>query len=329
LEPILSGDFNIAVDTFIIGTHDKYIATIVRDIDYEIVRDLSVTMNEMLNNHDNSSLVIIEKQAFDKNSKKFSLIERNLALKSDLQAVLVFEPLINSDQKEVRPGSVEELIWNGVAGPEGWGIKTLGESPEPVALSLDKSPTDVKRYVDIAKRPIGGIFLDSENIKISDEGCIALIIEAFNFDAELHYGGMVAQYAYQPYVDALYAITTTEFSFVRKAIRQLKFTVFGPDDKVIYSVKIPNNMWIMEEVDPIAPVLLFAVSKNLPEDVMQLLSEDVKSFEDYVRERIEEARKMQQQFQESEEIQESQEPEGIQESQKPEEIQEPQEPEKL
>ena len=134
LEPILSGDLNIAVDTFIIGTRDKYVATIVRDIDHEVIRDLSITMSETLNDYDSDSLVIIEKKAFDKNSKKLSLIERSLALKSDFNVRLVSEPLINSDMEEIEPGSIAELIWDGVAGPDGWGAKILSEYPEPVVL---------------------------------------------------------------------------------------------------------------------------------------------------------------------------------------------------
>ena len=329
LEPILSGDLNIAVDTFIIGTHDKYVATIVRDIDYEVMRDLSVTMSEAINNYDNDKIAIIEKQILDKNSKKYSLAERSLVIKSDLESALVSEPLINSDMEEIAVGSLQELIWNAVAGPNGWGTRILSEYPEPVTLSLDKYPIDRKRFVDIARRDIGGIFLDTESIKTSPGGCSALIVETFNFDAEVHFGGMVMQYAYQPYVDASYAVTTTEFSFERKAFRQLRFTVFGLDDKIIYSVKMNNNMWVTEDINPSTPFVLDVVGNNLPEDVYEPISKDVKLFEEYVQERIEEAMKMQQEFEESQELQEPQEPEGkqeLEEPQPPQEEQAPQEP---
>jgi hypothetical protein len=307
LEPILSGDLNIAVDTFIIGTHDKYVVTIVRDIDYEVIRDLSTTMTEMINNYENDKLAIIEKQVIDKNSKKFSLAERTLTIKSDLQIVLASEPLINSDMEEIELGSLQELIWNKVAGPNGLGAKILSDYPEPVNLSRDKSPVDTKRYVDIFRNDIGGIFLDSESMKMTDVGCSALIVEAFNFDAEVHYGGMVTQYAYQPYVDASYAVTNTEFSFEKKAYRQLRFTVFSRDGKVLYSVKMPDTMWITEDLEQNAPFMLYFISRNRPHDISELLSEDVKTFDEYVRERIESARKMQQELQEPQEPQESQE----------------------
>ena len=320
LEPILSGDLNIAVDTFIIGTHDKYVVTIVRDIDYEVMRDLSLTMNETINNYDNDSIAIIEKQILDKNSKKYSLVERSLVIKSDLESALVSEPLINSDMEEIATGSLQELIWNRIAGPNGLGVKILSEYPEPIALSLDKYPIDRKRYVDIARRDIGGIFLDTESIITSPGGCSALIVETFNFDAEVHFGGMVMQYAYQPYVDASYAITTTEFSFERKAFRQSRFTVFGMDDKIIYSVKMSNNMWVTEDINPSTPFMLDILANNLPENVSELLSEDVKSFEAYVQERIEEAMKMQQEFEEQQELQEPQELEEPQAPIEPQEL---------
>ena len=284
LQPILSGDVNIAVDTFIIGTHDRYIAAIVRDIDHEIIRDLSMSMTEMLNNFDRGDLVIIERQVFDKNSKKFSLAERKLVLKSDLQTTIAFEPLINSDLKEAEPGSTEELIWNGVAGPDGWGIKVLSEYPEPVELSHDKTPVGAG-YVGIIKRDIGGIFLDRDSIKITDEGCSALTVETFNYDAEVHYGGMVTQYAHQPYVEASYAITASEFSFEKKAYRQLRFTVFGLEDQIIYSVKIANPIWETEDQNPFVPFLLSAIIVNLPEDVSELLSNDIKAFEEHMKEK--------------------------------------------
>ena len=150
---------------------------------------------------------------------------------------------------------------------------------------MDKSPADAERYAGIVKRSVGGIFLDKDSIRITDDGCSALTVETFNYDAEVHYGGMVSQYARQPYVDASYAVTACEFSFGKKAYRQLRFTVFGLDDKIIYSVKIHNSIWGSEDLDPMTLILLDAVSKNLPEDTRQLLSDDVKSFEEHMQEK--------------------------------------------
>lgn len=304
LEPIISGDLNIAADSFIIGTHDKYIVTIVRDIDNEVLSDLTSTTSEAINNYDHDKIVFIEKQILDKNSKRYSLIERSLAIKSDLQAIIASEPLINSDMMEIEPGSIQELIWNGIAGPDGLGIKILSEYPEPVTLSLDKSPTDTERYADIAKNVIGGVFLDKESIKKTDAGCSALIVEALNFDAEVQYGGMVMQYSYQPYVDAHYAVTTSEFSFENKAFRQLRFSVFDREGKIIYSVKMANTMWVTEDIDPNAPFLLLALRYNLPDNISEQLSDDIKSFDMFVKERIEEAQKIQREAQEAQEAQE-------------------------
>jgi hypothetical protein len=315
LEPILSGDLNIAVDTFIIGTHDKYIATIVRDIDDGVIHDLSSTTSEMITNYDHDKIVVIEKQVFDKNSKKYSLVERNIAIKSDLQAIIASEPLINSDMMEIPPGSIQELIWNGVSGPNGWGSKVLNDYPEPVALSLDKYPVDENRYVSLLKNVIGGVFLDLESIKKTDSGCTAQMVEAFNFDAEVHYGGMVMQYAYQPYVDAYYAVTNSEFSFEKKAFRQLRFSVFGRDEKVIYSVKMPNDTWIMEDLDPNVPLLLTTLRKYLPDNIKELLSDDIKSFDEFVQSKIEEAQKMQQDPLVREESQENQDIQALQQLQ--------------
>ncbi len=149
LEPILSGKVNIAVDTFLIGTHDKYIATIVRDLDQGTVDDFTFTMREMLSLHSPDSLALVEKQIFDKNAKRFSLAERYLVLKSDFQTRLTTEPLIHSDMQEVEPGSLEEFIWDKIAGPDGLGIKILGDDPKPVLLD--------QKYKNLRKRNV--IFL--------------------------------------------------------------------------------------------------------------------------------------------------------------------------
>ncbi|MCL1875764.1 MAG: DUF1635 domain-containing protein [Synergistaceae bacterium] len=301
LEPITTGGLEIAVDTFMIGTHDKYIVTIVRDVDDEVIRDLTSTTTEMINNYETDKLVAIEKQVLDKNSKKYSLAERSLAIKTDLQAVIASEPLINSEMIEIAPGSVQELIWNAVAGADGLGNKILSDYPAPVTLSLDKQPADEERYVSIVRNIIGGVFLDKESIKKSDEGCIAQIVEAFNFDAEVHYGGMVMQYAYQPYVDAHYAVMTSEFSFEKKGFRQSRFSIFDRDGKIIYSVKIANMMWVTEDMDPNVPFLILALRHNLPENVLELLSDDIKRFDEFVKEKIEESQKMQREAQEAQE----------------------------
>jgi hypothetical protein len=74
-----------------------------------------------------------------------------------------------------------------------------------------------QRYVPSAKKAIGGIFLDKERVTGIEGGCKALFVESFDPDAEMYYGGMVMQYALQPYVGALYAVTGTEFQFFKKS----------------------------------------------------------------------------------------------------------------
>lgn len=287
LVPIASGKVNIAVDTFIVGTHDKYIATVVRDLDEEAADNIGDTMREMAALHDNKNLVLIEKLVFDRNAKSLSLIERFMAPASDLQSRLSSEPVINSDMLEVARGTLGELLWDKIAGPDGLGRKILDEDPAPVTLSGEyKKPLDEKRYAIVIKNQIGGMFLDRDSIKKTDGGCSAVIVEAFGHDAEVFFGGMAMQYTYQPYVDAFYAVSTYEYSFEKKAHRMLRFTKFGPDGKVIYSVRNSNLEWITAEADPELPFALLAVRANLPENVATLLSDDLKSFDAYVQESI-------------------------------------------
>lgn len=290
VQPIVSGDLNIGVDTFIIETHDKYIAAIVRGIDQGTANDLTLSMREILNLHSPDSVVLIEKQIFDKNSKRFSLAERDMVLKSDFTMRLAAEPLIRSDMQEAKPGSLEEIIWDKVAGPDGLGSKILGRHPEPVAMS-DKynKPVDTKRYAQVIQKEIGGIFLDRKSIKKTAEGCSALMVEAFTFDDELNYGGMVTNYTYQPYVDAYYAISTHEYSFAKKAYRQLRLAIFGRDGKVIYAIRNPDARWV--DSDPVLPFAFMALRRNLPKDISKPLADDLKSFDAFVQERIAEAAK--------------------------------------
>ena len=292
MEPILSGDFNIAVDTFIVGTHDKYIATIVRDIDDEIIKDLTMTMADTLNAFDRSSLAIVEKRVFDKNSKMISLVERRLSLKSNLQVPIVSEPLINSELLEIEPGTAEELIWDGVAGPNGWGTKILNDYPKPVLLSEDKWPAEIDKYIPVMRNEIGGLFIDKGSIEGAPDGCTALAVQAFSYDGELQMGGMVMQYTLQPFEDAIYAVSTSDYSFTKKAVRQTHFTVFGPGDKIIYSVKIVDPIWEDVDMNPMTMPSLGLLGENLPEDLYSVLSSDVKEFVEYAKERYEELREM-------------------------------------
>jgi hypothetical protein len=219
------------------------------------------------------------------------LVERKLVLKSDLQTPLASEPLLNSEMAEAEPGSSEELIWNGVAGPDGWGTKILSY-PKPVLLSDDKSPIDVNRYIPIVRHEIGGLFIDKESIEGSQDGVTALGVQAFHYDGELQMGGMVMQYASLPYVDAIYAVNTSDYSFSKKAMRQMRFTIFGPGNEVIYSVKIANPIWENADMNPMVIHTLMGISDNLPENLHSALSADVKDFSEYVRKKIEEMREM-------------------------------------
>lgn len=298
LVPIASGKVNIAVDTFIIGTHDRYIATVVRDLNEEALSDLGDTMRDVAALHGNKNLVLVEKFIFDKSAKKLSMSERVMASASDFQTPFSSEPTVDSGMQEATPGTLGEILWDKVAGPDGLGRKILGEDPAPVALSKEhKNPVDVKRYAVITKNQIGGIFLDRDSIKKTDAGCSALVVEAFDYDAEVHYGGMAMQHTHQPYVDASHAVSAYEYSFEKKAHRLLRFTKFSPDGKVIYSIKDLNLEWITADVDPALPFALLAVRANLPEKVAKPLANDLATFDAYVRESIAEAAKEQKESQ--------------------------------
>jgi len=286
LQPIVEGELNIAVDTFIIGTHDRYIAIIVRDFDPEATRDMSAMTADMLAGFGNDNLVIVERRIFDKTAKRLSLIERRFVLRDDLQASITSESFGYQDLEEAAPGSIEELMWYGVAGEDGWGIKILGGRPEPAELTFERTPLDSERYIIVVRRDFGGVFIDRDSIKITEEGVSALVVEGFNFDAEFQYGIMAMQNTYQPYVDAHYAITGNEFSFEKRAYRQLRFTMFGPENQVIYAVRMAAPEWIGERVNPLTPYLLFALARHLPEDIPEHLSDGVKSFLEYMWERV-------------------------------------------
>jgi hypothetical protein len=298
LQPIVPGNINIAVDTFIIGTQDRYVATIVRDVDDEIVKDLTMTMNDVLNIYDKKNLAIVERRIFDKNSKKISLVDRKLTLKTDLMMPIASEPLLQSELEEVVPGSAEELIWNGVAGPDGWGAKILGDYPKPVLLSEDKWPVDAERYIPVTLNEVGGLFIDRESIEASEYGCTATAVQAFHSDGELQMGGMVMQYAQQPYIDALYAVSTSDYSFTKKAVRQTRYTIFGPNDKIIYSVKIAGPFWEDIDMNPTTFPSLGALGENLPENLYAVMSADVKEYLEFARKKLDEMKEMYEQEQE-------------------------------
>jgi hypothetical protein len=135
---------------------------------------------------------------------------------------------------------------------------------------------------------IGGVFLDKESIKSIENGCSALFIETFNPDAEMYYGGMVMQHASQPYVGALYAATGSEFDFSRKAVRQMRYTIFGLENEVIYSVKIANPLWDDGSMNPMNLYVVELLTANLPEDLYSAISADVRAYREYARLRIEE-----------------------------------------
>ena len=294
LVPITADNVKMSVDTFIIGTYNRYIATIVRDLDAEALDDLGEPMRAVAALQDNKNLALLEKIAFDKNAKRLSLLERNLVLASDLKTRLSVEPTTDTGMQDAAPGTFAEVLWNTVAGPNGLGRKILGEDPAPVAISKDdKNPVDAKRYAVVFKNQIGGLFLDRDSIKATESGCSAIIVESFDYDGELHFGGMAMQYTYQPYVDASYAVSTYEYSFVQLAHRLLRFTKFSADGKVIYSIKNPNLEWITGETDVELPFALLTLRQNLPEDVAKLMPNDIKWFDEFMRESIEKASKEQ------------------------------------
>ena len=292
LQPIFTGSSGIEVDSFIVATHDKYIATIVRDVSNAFDDDLTITLKDMINSYDKNDLAIVEKRIFDKNSKRVSLVERRLTLKSDLYLTLGSEPLNKSDLKEVEPGSVEELIWNGVAGPDGWGTKILTDYPKPVQLSENKWPREADRYIPVVLDKEGGLFIDRESIEIAPDGCTATAVQAFSGDGELQTGGIIMQFTFQPYEDAIYAITVSDYSFSKKAVRQTRYTVFGPNDKIIYSVKMADPIWEDVDMNPMSMPALGLLSQNLPENLYSVLSADVKEFTKFAIEKYEEVKKM-------------------------------------
>ena len=288
LESIVAPDgVNVAVDRFIIGTEDKYIATIVRSVP-DAFDETDFAMNDALLQYDKDDLSLIERMVFDKNAKRIALLERSLVLGEDLITAIVVDSGINSDFAEAQPGSIEELIWEGVAGPDGWGTRLLSDDPRPVLLSGDRIPIDTKRYIPAVINAIGGVFLDKESIKRTENGCIALFIESFNPDAEMYYGGMVMQYASQPYKGALYAATGSEFDFSRKAVRQMRYTIFGLDYAIIYSVKIANPLWDDGSMNPMNLFVVELLTTNLPEDLYSAMPADINAYREYARTRFEE-----------------------------------------
>ena len=292
LEPIVvSDDGYISVDTFIIGTEDKFIATIARNVP-DVFDDADFTMNEALRQYDKNDLALVEKRVFDKNAKRIAVIERSLFLAKELITAVVVESGMSSDFELAKPGSIEEMMWDGVAGTDGWGTKLLSDDPKPVVLSGDRCPVDTQRYVPVVTKAIGGIFLDKESIKRTEYGCAALFIESFDPDAETYYGGMVMQYAEQPYVGALYAVMTTEFNFSRKAARQTRYTIFGLDNKIIYSVKIVDPLWDDGSLNPMNLNIVEVLAANLPEDLYSVMSADVEAHREYAREKTEELKNM-------------------------------------
>lgn len=277
-EPVFASDtVQISVDRFIIGTEDAYVVTLAKTIGYGEIADMRFTMQEMLSKYDLNDLLLIERHVFAKKEKKTALVERSLVLKANTQVVVSAEPAAaQADFLPVSGDALKEALWERVAGPKGLGQTILGEEPEPVLLSADKSASDRDRYVPIVQKEIGGIFLDKKDMEKTSEGCAVRIVEAFNFDAEVFFGSKVYQYTSLPYQDANYAVSTFEFSFARRAYRQLRFTVFGLDQKVIYSVKTVNPVWVDEAMDPMLSSYLSTVGKNLPEKLAREMSEDVK-----------------------------------------------------
>ena len=284
LTPIMLGTLSIEVDTFIIGTQDKYIATIARVPDWETVADFTLSMQEIYNRHSPGSLILLEKMAFDKKAKSVSLAERNLVLKADYQTRLATEPVINSDMQEALPGSIQEFLWNTIAGSGGLGAKILPGYPEPVELDTRyKHPVDKDRYVSLMRNAIGGVFFDKSSIQKTDEGCSALTVEAFSFDAETQYGAIVMQYSGQGYDDAYYAVARHEYSFDKIGYRQTHLTIFNPKNTVIYSIKNHNTGWIFDNTDPMLPFAFTALRENLPQEIAALLRDDIKKFDAHVQ----------------------------------------------
>lgn len=284
LEPIVSSGNNthIFVDTFIIGTEDLYVARLVRRIGPEEIADMRFTMLEMLGKYDKDSLILIERYLLDKKTKKMALMERNMALNDNPETIISSEPMLNADLLAVTAGSTNEKIWTAVAGPKGVGRRILSDEPKPVVLSADKTVKDGKRYATIARGEIGGVFLDRQSIRKSEHGVTAVTVETYGVDEEVQIGGLVHQYAGLPYKDAVYAISTSEYSFARRAFRQLRFTVFGRNQDILYSVRIANPTWATDGMNPLTTPLLRGVAENMPGKLAGELSSDIKTFNGHV-----------------------------------------------
>ena len=294
LVPITSGKMKVAVDSFILGTQDRFIATIVRDLDEESLDDIGDTMRDMAARYENKNLALVERLVFDKNAKKVGMLERYMTPADDLQTRLSIEPMPNADLLDVTPGTLGAILWDKIAGPNGLGNELLGDDPAPVQLALDtKYPTDEKRYVPIVKPQIGGMFLDKQSIATTAEGCSALILESFDYENEVHFGGMAMQYTGQAYIDASYAVSRYEFFFENLAQKRVRFTKFSADGKVIYSCRLASDEWVTVDIDPMVPYVLLTLRANLPENVEKALAKSLAGFDDFMKASIEEAKKEQ------------------------------------
>ena len=295
LKPILTGDVDILVDTFIIATQDRYITTIVRDLDQESVQELGMTLRELFSQQDHRKVTFIERHIFDRHAKRFAVPQRQMVLKNDLDTQIGNEPFLDTDLRDVRPGSLEEFIWDSVAGPQGLAVSVLGELPKPAMLALEyKKPIDKERYFPLAQREVGGMFLDMKSIKKTDDGFSIDMVDVFNFDGENYFGGMVMQYTGLPYVDAHYAISTCEYSFKKREQRQVGLGIFSADNKLIYAIKNANTDWVPEGSDPMMPLVMITVRKSLPQDVEKLLADDLKEFDAFVKGEVEKVERMRQ-----------------------------------
>jgi hypothetical protein len=293
LTPIGPDKVNIALDTFIIGTHDRYIATIVRDLDEEALGALSEPMREAAGLHNKGSLVLIEKIVFDKNARRLTLVERYLAFAGDFNVRPAAEPVLTPHMQEAALGSLGEFLWDKIAGPGGLGRVILGEDPAPVALSEPyRYPLDQERYAIVTKQEFGGIFLDKSSIQKIDTGLSATLIQSFDAESELHFGGLTMQYTHQPYADALYVVVGNEYCFERKVHRPVRLTMFGPGGKAIYSIRHANHAWIGVDQDPLLPFALLSLRRNLPGDIEKLLADDLAAFDAFVQESIAEAERL-------------------------------------
>ena len=287
LVPITKGTTNMAVDRFIIATHDKYIATVVRDFTAQDAAEVGDAMREMATMRGNKDLFLVEKMIFDKNARKLTLVDRYMATADDPETRIATEVSTEIGSIEAAPGTLGGIMWDKVAGPEGLGRKILTEEPAPVALDKEhKYPVDQQRYLALGLNEIGGVFLDTRSIRKTEDGCSAQVVEVFDFDGEVHYGGLAIQHTFQPYVDASYAVTTYDFSFAEKAYRMVGFTKFSPEGKIIYSMRDPYLRWYTAELDPRLPRLILAVRASIPEKVAKDkdLAKDLASFDAFIAE---------------------------------------------